>query len=278
MHQLPLIFVNSTLLLTSALPQTYEEGRLPAMSRAAVKLDPSVNLAEHIEKIPLFKGISLNVLQPFIESASLRKEKKGKLLFIQGDPAPLFFFVLSGWVKLFRETIDGTEAVIDVLTSGHLFGETAVFENNAYAYSAEIVEDAQIIPLPNFLLSETIKENNQLALNMLASMSRHGRQQDREIEHLTLQNASQRIGCFLLRLCPTETPGSVTLNLPYDKTLIASRLGMKPETFSRALAKLKNETPIEISGPTVKIRQLDGLISYTCNNCSHSFPCEDLKI
>ena len=72
-------------------------------------------------------------------------------------------------------------------------------------------------------------------------------------------------------------PESVTITLPYDKTLIASRLGMKPETFSRALAKLKQETQIEIKGPMVTIKDMQRLISFTCNHCSSSFPCEDLK-
>jgi hypothetical protein len=68
----------------------------------------------------------------------------------------------------------------------------------------------------------------------------------------------------------------VTLHLPYDKTLIASRLGMKPETFSRALAKLKEQTGIRIVGPTVYIDRLQTLVSYTCNHCSTHFPCDDL--
>ncbi len=244
----------------------------------AKKLDqPFVDLSEKIKNTPLFSGISEDVIAEFAKEAHLRSEPKGKILFLHGDDAEWFYLIVHGWVKLFRETIEGTEAVIDVLTSGHMFGDGTVFEDGKYGYGAEAVEPTQFIMLPTSMLKRSIETNNHMALNMLSSMSQHRRQQNREIEHLNVQNAPQRIGCFLLRLCPTSPSPSTTLNLPYDKTLIASRLGMKAETFSRALAKLKSETGIQIHGPTVTIQDIQRLVSYTCNHCSDSFPCEDIK-
>lgn len=246
------------------------------MTKPALNEPAFFDLQEALQHTPLFEHISAPVLERFVQASQLRQETKGKVLFIQEDKAEWFYLIMDGWVKLFRETFDGTEAVIDVLSSGHLFGETSVFENDAYSFSAQIVEPTRFIMLPTALLKSTITTNNQLALNMLSSMSAHRRQQNREIEHLNTQNAPQRIGCFLLRLCPTDPPPAYTLNLPYDKTLIASRLGMKPETFSRALSKLKQETDIEIKGPAVTIHNVQQLITYTCNHCSVQFPCNDL--
>jgi CRP-like cAMP-binding protein len=91
-----------------------------------------------------------------------------------------------------------------------------------------------------------------------------------------VQSAPQRIGCFLLRLCKAQEEGEVTLHLPYDKTLIAARLGMKPETFSRALTRLRQESDIEVKGATVSIPDIQRLVGYTCNACSNAYPCKDL--
>ena len=151
-----------------------------------------------------------------------------------------------------------------------------MFESDTYSYNVQAVEDVVLYSLPTSLLKKHIKANNQLAMNMLTSMSAHRLKQHREIEHLNVQNAPQRIGCFLLRLCPLDAEKDVTLHLPYDKTLIASRLGMKPETFSRALAKLKDATNIIIKGPSVHIDSMQKLIDYTCMHCSTEFPCDDL--
>jgi CRP-like cAMP-binding protein len=236
---------------------------------------PLSDIAQTLHALPLFSNLSDADAERFADAARPMRVPKGKVLFIQEDVAEKFYLITNGWVKLFRETIDGTEAVVDVLTSGHMFGETAVFEHDTYGFSAQCVEDTHMLMLPTALLKQAIETNNQMALNMLFSMSAHRRQQGREIEHLNIQNAPQRIGCFLLRLCPKDPPSAITLHLPYDKTLIASRLGMKPETFSRALSRLKSETNIQIKGPMVTITNLQTLIRYTCNQCSNSFPCEE---
>ena len=247
------------------------------MTKAAQKPAPFVDIHAECAQLPLLRGASPSIVEAFTSKAQLRTLAKGKVMFIQGDEAEWFYLIKRGWVKLFRETIDGSEAVIDVLTRGHSFGEGSLFDDGAYGYSAEVVEEAQVIAMPTSVLKTAIEEDKQIAMNMLTSMSHYRRQQSQEIEHLNLQTAPQRIGCFLLRLCPTNVSGEVKLNLPYDKTLIAARLGMKPETFSRALGKLKSETSLQVNGASVMIPDVQELMRYTCNHCSNTFPCEDLK-
>lgn len=246
------------------------------MQQPATQADFADDTTAALQALTLFRGLDDASQAEFAQQAQQRKEPKGKVIFLQEDPAQWFYLIQKGWVKLFRETLEGDEAVIDVLTTGHLFGETALFEGDTYSYSAEVVEDAKILALPLALLKKKISSHNELAVNMLTSMSRHRVQQTREIEHLNLQTAPQRIGCFLLRLCKADVQGAVTIHLPIDKTLIASRIGMKPETFSRALAKLRGETGIKVQGPTVYINDVQELVSYTCKQCSTSFPCDDL--
>lgn len=228
-----------------------------------------------IHDILMFEGIDASLLAAFEVASQHRHVAKGTVLYIQGDEAEWFHLIQSGWVKLFRETIEGSEAIVDVITRGHLFGENTVFENGCYSYSAQAVEDVELISFPTKLLKDSIEKDPKLATNMLQSMSRYRLQQHREIEHFNVQNAPQRIGCFLLRLILDAPEAPVTLHLPYDKTLIAGRLGMKPETFSRALAKLKEATNLRVHGSSVTIPSVSILADYVCSHCSNSFPCEE---
>ena len=227
--------------------------------------------------IALFKTCEEQFFTKTASSANTQKHGKGKILFLHGDDAEHFFYIKSGWVKLFRETLDGTQAVVDIFTRGHIFGDTSIFEDGLYPYSAEVVESAEIISLPLAPLKAEIESNSTFAYSMLNSMAKYRRQQDREIEHRSIQNASQRIGCFLLRLTQQNEDGRVQIHLPYDKMLVASRLGMQPETFSRALKKLQQETDIEVKGATITMKSLDNLVGYSCAACSSEFPCKDLK-
>lgn len=230
-----------------------------------------------LENIALFKDASDSFIANLAQNARIQKHSKGHVLFVNQDKAEKFYIVLNGWIKLFRETLDGAQAVVDILPAGHIFGETSIFEDDVYPYSAEAVEPTEVLSLPLEVLKKEIEENPKIALSMLSAMARYRRQQDREIEHRTLQNAPQRIGCFLLRLADQKHEGAITIHLPYDKTLVASRLGMQPETFSRALSKLKQATGIKVKGATVELDSLDQLINYSCAVCSSEFPCKDLS-
>ena len=60
------------------------------------------------------------------------------------------------------------------------------------------------------------------------------------MEQLKAQTGAQRVAEFLLDLAPCES-GTCTVTLPYDKVLIAGRLGLKPESLSRAFHKLRDK-------------------------------------
>lgn len=239
-------------------------------SPSSIKTVFAALLAHH----PLFEAIPASELQPYINQAAFKQYNKKHLLFVHNDNAQSFYIVKHGWVKLFRETLDGDEAVVDILTHGQMFGDNAMFGDGCYPYSAEVVEDAEIYELPLSLLKEHITTNNRLALNMLNTASYFRKKQTRELEHMKIQNAPQRISCFLLQLYKPGKNGTIHIHLPYDKVLIAARLGMQPETFSRALLKLQQETGIRIKGATVEIDDISGLMYYSCKACSSSYPCE----
>lgn len=237
----------------------------------------TIPVAQLLAESFLFHGLCADLVQEFVAAAQVKLFPKGKVLFLQGDEAESFYLIQSGWVKLFRETLDGTEAVIDMLPSGHMFGENAIFEDNQFSFSAEISEPTCVVQFPSELLHRSIQLHPQLALNMLNAMSRHRRQQSREIEHLSIQSAPQRIGCFLLRIAQPAPSGEITLHLPYDKLLIAARLGMRSETFSRALNKLKSDVGLVVTGSTVYCSDYTKLKRYACGACSDEYPCEDLR-
>lgn len=233
--------------------------------------------ASILARIPIFDVCSEPNLHDLAAKSMIRYYEKGKVFFLSDDAADYFYIVVKGWVKLFRETLDGEQAVIDILSQDHVFGETSIFHNHEYPYSAEAVEDCTVLSIPTKALEQLIVANSEFALGMLQAMAKYRKHQEREIEHRSLQSAAQRIGCFLLRIAPQNAHGRINIHLPYDKTLIAARLGMQPETFSRALNKLRDETGIRINGASVEMDDIRHLSSFSCSACSSNFPCEDLS-
>ena len=197
--------------------------------------DGDMNL---IRSTAIFSGLSPETLDQLISDASVHQHDRSEVLFMQGDPAIAFFVVFDGWVKVYRMTPAGEEAVVGVFTRGQSFAEAAAFTGGEYPVSGETVTDCRMLVIPARRLFDRIRQSPEIGLAMLASTSRHLHALVQQIEQLKAHTGAQRIAEFLLSLAPVGE-GPCTIALPYDKALIAGRLGMKPESLSRAFQRLR---------------------------------------
>jgi len=191
-----------------------------------------------IARITVFRGLKTETVEHMVAPASAVMLKPHEPLFRQGDPATAFFIVIDGWVKLYRITLSGEEAVIHILTKGDSFAEAVAFTGIRFPASAEAISQARIIRIPADHIVRCIRETPDIALAMVASTSQHLHHLIQQVEQLKAQSGVQRVAEFLVSLAPADH-GACDIALPYDKVLIAARLGLKPESLSRAFAKLK---------------------------------------
>lgn len=210
-----------------------------------------------VRRTPPFAGLPEAALARLLAGAHVVQCQRGKLLFLRGEPASRFFLILEGWVKLFRDTPDGEQTVIAIMKPGETIGEAALFMGGPFPVSAEVVDDARIVEIAGGPFLSMIREDSDLALTMLAALSKRMRQLVLHIEQIQSRSTPQRLGEFLLGLSDTGE-GSTIIQLPYDKSLVAARLGMKPESLSRALAKLRS-FGVTTSGNRVDITDIGRL-------------------
>jgi CRP/FNR family transcriptional regulator, dissimilatory nitrate respiration regulator len=210
-----------------------------------------------VRGVPLFAGVGEGQLALLLAGAVVRRYERGAVLFLQGEPADRFFVVLDGWVRLSRETPDGQHSTIAVFGPGESLAEAAIFDGGLYPVTGGVVAPSRLLVVPARDFVGQLRRSPELALNLLAAMSRHLRRLVRQVEHLTSRSSLQRVADFLLRLCP-EGERRAEVELPLEKVLIAARLGMQPETLSRSLAQLR-KAGVETSGHRVAIGDVDRL-------------------
>jgi CRP-like cAMP-binding protein len=191
-----------------------------------------------LERVPLLNGLDAAARADLLQDAMLKSYPRGASLFLQGDPARAIFIILDGWIKLYRATEDGAESVIAVFGRGESFAEAAIFDLGVYPVNALAIEAVRLLALPASSFVAKIERNSAYALAMMASMSSRLRRLVQQVEQLTVRSSAERLASFLLTLSGADD-GPVRIVLPMEKALIAGRLGMQPETFSRALSKLR---------------------------------------
>ncbi len=189
----------------------------------------------------LFKGLSEGCLRSLLEEADILSLPKRASLFERGDAVTHFYGILSGWVKLFRLQPDGAEVVIEVFGPSESFAEGAI-RMDGYPVSAEIVEDAQLLAIPVSAYIERLRTDPEMAMRTCAILADHLNRLVRRIELDAGCSSTQRVCAFLFKFHEPAQGGigSARVKLPYEKSLVAGRLGMRAETFSRALNSLQN--------------------------------------
>jgi CRP-like cAMP-binding protein len=196
-------------------------------------------LMEIARRATLFRGMSEETAAQVLSQARLRSFDRGATIFLQGERASAIYIVISGWVKLYRIAPNGTEAVVGVFTKGRSIGEAVAFRHDVYPVAAEAVTDCEVIRIEADSVLRLLQDNPGVAVSILAATFAHLHGLVEQIEQLKAQTGAQRVAEFLLELSDCSE-GACTVTLPYDKVLIAGRLGMKPESLSRAFAKLRS--------------------------------------
>ena len=190
------------------------------------------------KKSILLKGLDEHLLNQLLAQAHIRCFDRGSTVVLQGERAQSVFIVLDGWVKLYRVTQSGAEAVVEIFSEGESFGEAVAFRGDVYPVTAETVTECRLLQVRTATVLELMHSHPALCTAILASTFQHLHALVDQIEQLKAQTGAQRVAEFLLDLSTVES-GACAVTLPYDKVLIAGRLGMKPESLSRAFARLR---------------------------------------
>ncbi len=212
---------------------------------------------ELVRAVPLFAELAPASLVALLADARVREVGRGVTLFLQGDPADRFYVVLDGWVRLYRETPDGAEITIALFTRGESFAEAAMLGSGRFPVCGQAAEPSRLLVVPATSFLSALESDRRLCRNLMASMARRLQGFVRQIEALSRRSTVQRLAAFLVKLSRGRS-APLVLALPLDKTLVAARLGMQPETLSRAFARLRR-LGVETVGHEVRIADLEAL-------------------
>lgn len=235
-------------------------------------MQPTV-LPESVKSMPLFAGLTEQEKETLLKEGRVRECGRGQALFHHGDSVTHFYLIISGSIQLFRENPDGKEKTIEVLIAGQTLGENEIMDScRSHRMNATAISDSVLLEFSVSWLKTAAQKYSPLALNLLSTIAGQAYMASVEAEHQAYMSAAQLVACFLQRLCVLHEFNPQGFDLPYSKTLIASRLGMEIETLSRTLAKLKDQGII-VEGSRVSIYDAIRVAEYVCGFCSISGDC-----
>ncbi|MGE4280763.1 MAG: cyclic nucleotide-binding domain-containing protein [Magnetospirillum sp.] len=214
-----------------------------------------------LSRVPLFAGLEPPLVARLAQAAHVARVPRGTRLFAQGDQARGLHVLLEGQVGLFAKVEDdGEDTLVEILDAGEAFIAAAVLTGKPYLMTGSALTPIRVLEVPRQALLDDLRASPDLALVMLGSLARHYRTLVQEIKDLKLTSASQRLARYLLGLTPRRR-GAVIVRLPHNKGLIAARVGVRPETLSRAFAQLR-AVGVVVDAHNVAIADLVTLAAY----------------
>lgn len=222
----------------------------------------SPNHREQLLLHPILALLPAATQNTLLRETLCREYPSHGLILRQGDQAQRFFIVLEGKVKLFRISADGKEKVVEIVQAGQTFAEAVMFmQKQVHPVCAEALEPVQLAALPNRLMLRCLQDNPQTCLHLLGHLSVRLHQRLDELENLTLQNATQRLAFYLAGQVKGQMGDDAELDLILPKGLIAARLSIKPETLSRAMARLREQGLIQSHAKHIRIPSVAKLLN-----------------
>ena len=205
----------------------------------------------------LFARLDDAQLERVVSGAVRLRLDADQAIFEQGDAATRFYFVVTGQIKLFRLSPAGNEKIIDIVAPGQTFAEALMFlDSPRYPVGAQALSASELISVSAPTYAQILRESGKLCFQLLGDMSQRLRALVREIDELSLHSATCRVAAYLYEL---SSPKDDHFDLPVAKQVIASRLSVKPETFSRIIKILHASGVISVSGAHVTVHDHQGL-------------------
>jgi len=222
------------------------------------------NLCRLLAHVPLLEGFDPTELARFARGVREQNVDKGAVLFHRGDPCHGFHLVLCGQIKLAFTSPHGAEKVVDIVGQGQSFGEALMFMDKPYIVYAQALADSMLVHVAKQTVFDELDRDPKFARKMIAGLSSRLHALVRDVEGYCLASGAQRVIGYLLREEDgAATAGSsVTVTLGVSKGILASRLNLTPEHFSRILHDLSVTGLISVDGRQVHIPDIEKLRAF----------------
>ncbi|NVD71867.1 Crp/Fnr family transcriptional regulator [Duganella sp. BJB1802] len=216
-----------------------------------------IKVQAFLARVPLFNSMGPEELSRIALGTTEVRVERGGTIFQRGDPCIGFHQVVYGQVKLAFTSLAGGEKVIELIGPGQSFGEALMFMGSPYIVSATATDDTLLLHVAKPAIYREIHNDPEFACKMLAGLSQRMHSLMCDMESFSLRSGTQRVAGYLLKELPEEDGGQLTL--PATKAVLASRLNLTPEHFSRILADLSTQHMIAFKGRKVQVLDVPAL-------------------
>lgn len=227
---------------------------------------PVIKVEAFLANVPMFSEMSAGEICRIAAGTHALRVEKGERVFNHGDACTGFYMIVYGQVKLAFTSSHGGEKVVEIFGPGQSFGEATMFLDRPHIVSAHALADTMLLHVAKHVVFDELAADPVFARRMMSGLALRLHGLVRDVEAYSLRSSAERVIGYLLRedaeSTVTSGPRQQVVILS-SKGVLASRLNMTPEHFSRVLHDLSAAGLIVVDGKCVRILDAERLRTHS---------------
>lgn len=225
---------------------------------------PETKKFQIIKGIPIFSSLTEKELKEIESLFAEEAVRKDEYIFWEGDPSNWLYVVSEGKVRVLKQSASGKDIILEIISSGDLFGGVAVLDKRPYPASAQAMEDSKILKLSRSNILKILDSYPTVAIDTVTYMGKRLRDAHEMMRSLAAERVEKRIATILLRLAEKigiEEPGGTRLDINLTRLDLAEMAGTTVETAIRVMSKFGKEGLVDSHAKKIIITNKEGLES-----------------
>jgi len=216
------------------------------MKRRAICTDPSwVGRADcvhcTIRNRVLFADLTPDELNQVLLVVDDLVYQRGSMIYRQGEAGSALFTIRRGIIKLVRETPDGHQRIVRLMSVGDVAGiEVAI--GSPYKHSAIAIGESQLCRIPVTVIERLDIKHPHLSRQLMVRWQRSLDNADRALVEFSTGPADARVARLLLYLSSLTTDDKC---VDIGRQDMGAMLGITTETASRVVADFRRRGLVE---------------------------------
>jgi CRP-like cAMP-binding protein len=223
-----------------------------------------------LRRVPLLSALDATALVELAAASHISTVEKGEILFVEGDPSTRMFVVLSGRVRIFRNSAEGGELVLAHAGPGESIGELSVIDELPRSASAQALERCRVISVPADRMRDVLSASPAAMLAVARHLAVTVRRLTGTTSDFIFLDLPHRLAKYLLSLVVAQLADAAegprgygaTVVLPASQAGIAAQLGVTRQSLNQALGSLAQDGLIVVDGRAVRVLDVRALENF----------------
>jgi len=215
-----------------------------------------------LKQVPLFRSLRADDSRHIAALLQKHTLRKGDVLFRKGEEGHSLYMIIAGKIKIVRQSRDGDEMILAVLSAGDFCGEMALLDGLSRSADAVAVEETHLYGLNRKDFLAYVMNNETAVKAILSALSRRLRKADDFLEDIFFLKVAARIAKKLIELAGSNgfregENGPIKLSVTQKD--LAGMIGTTRESVNKELRTLREKNLVSLSGSAILIHTLEAL-------------------